>query len=349
MYQMKHKLLWTFSMLMILLYSPLFANIPELVEIPDGLSNSQNKKFTHTKTLLDKRWDVIFTKVNSHNQKCQNVASNTQLASTCRKKMGNLQSELALYIKDVEQFNSDIANISKNTNSEIVMKEQTDYEKRSKVWLQKQQDLIRKAVDSQKQGDKEILAAISEDKIPTSLPKNLKDLSAGDVILLKKGEGAFSNAIPYGDLLLRWMRDKSIKSKKYDISHSIVYLKTVNGKRLYLDHQLGDKFARVIDEDLFLKRYENRLSYVARPKALLSGKKLWEAAKGSALKDNTPYGVFGKRIVCSEIGRFAVIQASAKKLSFLDNEWWGPVGMTPADFIDPATRGRYFTISTLEK
>jgi len=345
MYQVKRYYLLVFILLLI----PLYANIPELSEIPNKISSTQKAKLSHSKSLLNGRWDVIVTKVGAHNQKCQNVASNTQLSSTCRQNMAKLQSELASYIKDVDQFNMDIINASKDIISQLVMKEQSYYEQRSKEWLQKQQKLVKDAVDSEEKRDKEILSAIMQDKVPTSLPKNLKDLNPGDVILFKKGEGAFSNAIPYGDLLLRWMRDKSIKSKKYDISHSIVYLKTVNGKRLYLDHQLGDKFARVIDEDLFLKRYEKRLSYVARPKALLSGKKLWDAAKGSALKDNTPYGVFGTSIVCSEIGRFAVIEASAKKLSFLDNEWWGPVGMTPADFIDPATRGRYFTISTLEK
>ena len=345
MYPMKRHLLIVF----ILLYLPLYGNIPELSEIPNAISSTAKANLNHSKSLLNKRWDVIVTKVGVHNQKCQNVAVNSQISTTCRKNMSKLQSELASYIKDVEQFNMDIVNTSKNSKSEIVMKEQSDYEKRSKKWLLKQQNLIKDAVASEEEHDKEILSAIMQDKVPISLPKNLDDLNPGDVILFKKGEGAFSNAIPYGDLLLRWMRDKSVKSKKYDISHSIVYLKTVNGKRLYLDHQLGDKFARVINEDMFLKRYENRLSYVARPKALLSGKKLWDAAKGSALKDNTPYGVFGTSIVCSEIGRFAVIEASAKKLSFLDNEWWGPVGMTPADFIDPETRGRYFTISNLEK
>ncbi|NQY93243.1 MAG: hypothetical protein HRT43_03675, partial [Campylobacteraceae bacterium] len=281
MYQMKHKLSWILGMLMLLISIPVYANIPELVEIPDGLSSSQNEKFTHSKSLLDKRWDVIFTKVNSHNQKCQNVASNTQLASTCRKKMGDLQSELALYIKDVEKFNKDIESIIKNTKPLIVLKEQEDYEKRSNEWLLKQQDLIRKAVASEKKRDKEMLTAIKKDKVPKFTQKKLNDLKPGDVILLKKGEGTFSQTIPYGDVLLRWMREKSLKPKTYGISHSVVYLKTVNGKRLYLDHQLDDKFARVIDEDLFLERYEKRLSFIARPKALVNGKKLWEAAKSS--------------------------------------------------------------------
>jgi len=228
----------------------------------------------------------------------------------------------------------------------FVNKEQDQYENRNKEWLCKQQGLIRQAVDSEKKRNKEMLSAISQARVPKLPQKSLNDLKPGDVILVKPSSVG-SRAIPYGDVLSRWLHG-SHKSQKYDISHSVVYLKTVKGKRLYLDHQKDVGFARIIDEDIFLKRYEKRLSYVARPKSLIDGKKLWSAARGAALKNNTPYGFSGKSVVCSELARFAVVQASGKRLPLDSTRLVGP-DMMPSDFIDPETDGKYFVVTPLRK
>ncbi len=229
----------------------------------------------------------------------------------------------------------------------IVNKEQSQYENSNKEWLSKQQDLIRQVAASEKKRNIEILSAMSKATVPNLPPKSLNDLKSGDIILLKPDSSSRgSRAIPYGDLLSRWVHG-SHTPQKYDISHSVVYLKTVNGKRLYLDHTIDDKFARIIDEDIFLKRYGKRLSYVARPKAVIDGKKLWAVARKAALKDNTPYGVFGKSVVCSELDRFAVVQASGRRLP-LNETRFGP-DITPADFIDPETEGKYFVVTPLKK
>lgn len=349
MNQIKHRLLSLLYAGMILSSLFAYANIPETSPIPKGLSDIQNKKITHSKMLLQNRWKTLVSKVESHNQQCQNIPSGTQRAFNCRQKMDQLQNEIASYVTDVRQFNNTVATLIQKIKSTIVSKEQNDYDKKNKQWLIKQQDLIRQAVTSEQKVDKKILLDIHQNKVPNLPQKTLNHLKSGDVILLRQDNSVISSTIPYGDVLSRWVQTKSLKSKKYDISHSVVYLKSIKGKRLYLDHQFGDKFARIIDEDTFLKRYEKRLSYVARPKALINGKKLWEAAKGVAIKDNTPYGVFGENVVCSEIDTFAVVQATGKKLSFLKNERWGPINMTPSDFIDPETKGRYFIISSLKK
>ena len=100
------------------------------------------------------------------------------------------------------------------------------------------------------------------------------------------------------------------------------------------------------------------MSYVARPKSLIDGKKLWAAARGAALKDNTPYAFIGKGVVCSELSRFAVVQASGKRLPLESKRvLWDimpvedimPVGIMPSDFIDPETKGKYFVVTPLKK
>lgn len=343
-----------------LLLQVLFSfSLPEILDLPQGLSSNQTTKYTLLqRKLLDKE-NSLFDKVKQHNVTCRNVQENTSAAKECHRKMERLKSDIISYIDEVNQYNNELESLTHHIDSKTIQKEQKAYESNDQVWLSKQKNLIKEAFLSQKNRDLEILLAIENSKVPQNTQKSLNDLLPGDVILVNADDSLTSQGITYGDLLLRWMRKKEKGMKKYEISHSLVYLKTVNGKKLFLDHQLGDRFARVIDEKIFMQRYEHRLNSVARPKAYISGQKMWNAAKKSALKNNTPYGLYGNRVVCSDLSKFAIVQASDKKLSFLNEsdkksilfneKKWLPIKMTPADFIDPKTKGRFFEISILKK
>ena len=68
------------------------------------------------------------------------------------------------------------------------------------------------------------------------------------------------------------------------------------------------------------------------------------AKKGRRL--GSDYGVLGKDAVCSERAGFAVAKASGVDLK---GHHLGPIDITPGDYFDKESVGKYFIISPLKK
>ena len=155
---------------------------------------------------------------------------------------------------------------------------------------------------------------------PVAPRKSFADLRPGDVLLVAPPEGdgwdaRGSRAIRFVDKLTSWERGEGGSQS----SHSFIYLKTVNGQKLFLDDQLGEG-PRIKTEEMILKEYAGRSMDVAHPIARIDADRLWDAAKALTVQnidhiEESPlrlstYNLYGNdHMVCSEASRWALVQA----------------------------------------
>ncbi|MBK8352383.1 MAG: hypothetical protein IPL21_12060 [Saprospirales bacterium] len=119
--------------------------------------------------------------------------------------------------------------------------------------------------------------------------KKFSDLKPGDVILVKTENlskqndsyeqilnvtsTALTNALSFTDNLF--------SGTKEDINHTLIYLKEINGKKIFLDNVPG-KGPTIISEDEFSFIYGKReanVAEIARPLTKEQGEKLYSAAR----------------------------------------------------------------------
>jgi hypothetical protein len=211
--------------------------------------------------------------------------------------------------------------------------EQAEFETMNAEWMRKQNDLIsgRLAVPNRYAGE---LARSLREKAPPPPWKDYDKLLPGDVLLLE-GKG-----VAAADTFLSSGREPS------KASHTVIFLKEVNGEKLYLDNQpepvtidYGKPFMgnqryggpRIITEQEFFEEYGGRGTEVARlaqPLNEKEGKELFSAAVEMARKNRqevgknwlgspllgTNYGAWGKgNVVCSEADWMLLNQAMKER------------------------------------
>jgi len=149
-------------------------------------------------------------------------------------------------------------------------------------------------------------------KEPPSPIKPLKDLQAGDVILVApvKLNGskdlwdvAVSNTI-------RWA-DSYASNWSSPASHAAIYLGEKNGRRWYLDNT-SHPGPVIKEESQFLKEYGARqmdvATLVGQPLSPAEGDRLWQGAH--ELRETKKYGIWSDdRMVCSEAARWELVRA----------------------------------------
>jgi hypothetical protein len=168
---------------------------------------------------------------------------------------------------------------------------------------------------------KSVLDSLKNPKDPLSPPRvPFADLRSGDVLLVAPPDGYWpgdfaSKGLKFVDKLTSWEWGEG-SSKA---SHTLMYLKTVNGQKLFLDDQLGQGPC-IKTEEMVLKEYEGRSMDVAQPVAKVDADKLWAAARqlevqnlahiDQSLLGLSTYNLYGNgHMVCSEASRWALIQA----------------------------------------
>ncbi len=243
------------------------------------------------------------------------------------------------------------------TADAAVQAEQRAFETNLKGWLDERATAVRAAVVANAQWTKALVAAIRKGSAvePTYQITRLSALSAGDVILVapedprrSAGDAALGGAIQGADFLVRSASDlasgRAFQSAQRvaPVSHALAFVRSVQGKLLFLDHT--SEGSRVLDEREFLRHYGAREMYVARPEAVVDGRVLWTEARLAATQHTSDYGLFGSNVVCSERAGIAVARATG--LAFGDR--LGPVDITPGDFFDRAgNAGKHFAITRL--
>jgi hypothetical protein len=189
------------------------------------------------------------------------------------------------------------------------------------AWVKEYRDLITERLAEPGKIFKPILDSLKDPK--KSLPppqKRFSDLQTGDVLLVAPPDGYWpgdlaSKGLKFVDKLTSW----EWGAGSSQASHTLMYLKTVNGQKLFLDDQLGEG-PRIKTEEMVLKEYAGRSMDVAQPVAKPDGDKLWAAARqlevqnlahiNQSLLGISTYNLYGDdHMVCSEASRWALIQA----------------------------------------
>lgn len=247
-----------------------------------------------------------------------------------------------------------------------VQREQRRMKTETQTWVEYQKEQFRIRTEQPNYWCKQYYADLlkKEQEIenrPWCPYKRFDELEPGDVLLFEPREGDLGGAVVAD--VGNWGQE----SKEAAISHTVTYLKEINGKKMFLDCFPGEG-PKIIDEDALRQRYLGRTAsvaevqkdfHIAQPLNEEEAERLWNKARELEIKnnksnlekkdnwfDNTNYGLFGSdNMVCSEAswtllktaGRDLPLTKSwATSLSFVD--------FSPADFY---SYKQYFLITPL--
>jgi hypothetical protein len=170
--------------------------------------------------------------------------------------------------------------------------------------------------------------------------KKFSELQPGDVILMSpdRGWGAdpLGNAIRLGDRASSW-------EWQSPASHTLIFVREINGKKLFLDNRRGEG-PRIKTQEQVLREYERRDMDVAQPLGRVEAESLWAAAREAGIRelrarserarnliDKTGYGLYGdNNMVCSEASHWVLANAgyatphSDSRLKKLFGIYFGP-------------------------
>lgn len=227
-----------------------------------------------------------------------------------------------------------------------VMKEQKRLNLLDTAWINLQKELIKDRKDNKWANG--IYNTLSSNAPP--LPyKKFDELQSGDVLLVAPDD-MVGKAIRWGDQL-------GSGSTESSASHTITYLKEVNGQKLFMDN-LPLKGPTIISEKQLKEQYGNKrmdvaqLSNcgVAQPLNEAEAEKLFKAAvkmqSDNLNSGNSNYGAWGKNdLVCSEAS-WALINSTGRTIPGTDFGIKSSVGVnfSPADFY---ARKQYFLVTSL--
>lgn len=220
--------------------------------------------------------------------------------------------------------------------------EQVEFETMNDRWVSNQKRLIEERLQTPNPYADEIYRSLKT-KAPPALPDRKYDqLQPGDVLLISPASENLWDKVRDESWWLN-VADSSTTNWKSPASHTVLYLKEVNGTKLFLDNTPG-RGAHVINEAQFQKAYGHRgglVASVAQPLRDAEAVKLWDAAKELAKRNTdiqqqlsyykTNFGLYGNNyMVCSEASRWALVKAgrdipeSASPLKRLLGIHYGP-------------------------
>jgi hypothetical protein len=229
--------------------------------------------------------------------------------------------------------------------------EQKEYETMQAQWLKNQKQLIEQRLNEPNRYADAIYKSLKTKAPPPLPPRKYDELQPGDVLLISKEDITDASFwINLGDRITTDVRSPA--------SHTVLYLKEVKGKKLFLDHTPG-KGSHVIDENEFLRTYGNRdilvassQIAVAQPVREAEAARIWEAtkelvkkeadsqkAKSGNIVDQTGYGFYGNdNMVCSEASRWVLVKSgrdipeTASPLKKLLGIHYGPANFYSDDY-----------------
>lgn len=234
--------------------------------------------------------------------------------------------------------------------SELVRREQSDFDQMNEHWLNVQAELIRQTVSSDRAWRDAVLKSVDNIEVPdvAKSPRRFENLLPGDILLFVPEHG-WNELVPPIDYFYRVAEDlargtvfAAIGRPVAPVSHALTFVKRANGVMLFLDHTSDG--SRMLDRRELARKYEDRPVYVARPQMAVDGAQLWAAARVAALRNKPYFGVLPGQLVCSEQACVTVSKAAGVQLA---GNRLGPVDITPGDFFDAKEVGKYFIVSPL--
>jgi len=201
-----------------------------------------------------------------------------------------------------------------------VLQEQDEFEKMNAEWMKKQKQLIEQRIREPNEYAGAISKSLKTNAPPPLPPRKYEMLQPGDVLLISPDDNK-SFWINVGDRLS--------SASQSPASHTVLFLKEVNGKKLFLDHT-SERGSHVISEEEFLSTYGHRDALVAQPVKETDTDAIWEHTKELVkkeqekqakntesrtdyLRDKSGYGLYGPdNMVCSEADRWVLVNSGLK-------------------------------------
>jgi hypothetical protein len=287
--------------------------------------------------------DIISKAQQKGNVKAEQIASSALTTTQEAKRKNEKMKSLAELNK--KRADAALAYVRKGGAEPEARLEQVEYENVNDLWVQNQKYLIEQRLKEPNPYASAIYLSLKTNAPPPLPDRKYDDLQPGDVLLFSPDDTK-SFLINFGD--------KLSSASQSPASHTVLYLKEVNGKKLFLDNTLG-RGSHVISEDEFLRTYRNRdalAASVAQPVTKGEAIKIWDAAKERVMKesviqkekagnifDQTGYGLYGNdNIVCSEASRWAMVKAgrdipqTASPLKKLLGIHYGPANFFSDDY-----------------
>jgi hypothetical protein len=297
--------------------------IPALREVPANLAAEVKVRLADRRQELQRQLTGFLAEADRFNaKKAEDQADEEYAALLARRKA---------YVGLAMGFNREVgaaeAAVINESTEAVLAEERGRFAKDHTAWMKD----ARAGIQQRLQEPNRLCAAIQgslKSKEPPLPYKTLTELQPGDVLLIAPDD-FISNRIHRGDKFSSW-------EPKSPASHTVLYVKEVKGKRLFLDNR-SDEGPSIITEEEFLKRYASRLPSsgvaslrqpgcdVAQPLSKAEGDRLWTEAgllarqqlasrerKADNLIDTSNYGLYGDdNMVCSEASRWALVRALA--------------------------------------
>lgn len=198
-----------------------------------------------------------------------------------------------------------------------VLQEQDEFVKMNAAWMKNQKQLIEQRLREPNKYASAISKSLKTNAPPPLPPRKYEMLQPGDVLLF-----------PPDDTKSFWINfgDRLSSASPSPASHTVLFLKEVNGKKLFLD-QTSERGTHVISEEEFLSTYGHRDALVAQPVKKADTAAIWERTKELVKKeqekqakntesrtdyfrDKSGYGLYGPgNMVCSEADRWILINS----------------------------------------
>lgn len=232
--------------------------------------------------------------------------------------------------------------------SVVVLKEQRAFEKDTASWIGFQKKMFNERLENSNKWCSNLSTSLTS-KVPPLPYKSFDELQPGDVLLIAPSDKTGK--------VIRWGDQLATGSTESSASHTVTYLKEVNGQKLFLDN-LPLHGPTIISEKQFMESYgKNKMDVaqlarygVAQPLNKDEAEDLFKAAVKMQSENlnsgNTNYGAWGKNdLVCSEAS-WALINATDRKISGTDFGIKNGIGVdfSPADFY---ARKQYFLVTPL--
>lgn len=291
-------------------------------------------------------------KIMDFNARCGAIPiDNASLISACKQESAILDKESDLIDKEIEIYKADFDYTEKiykayKNQKENQAKQQKEIEAMLPGIIVEQKQLIQ-----QRSQNKNAIGIINsyKNKIPPVPHKRFDELEPGDVLLVAPDD-LIGHAIRLGD----WMGSLSTESSA---SHTVTYLKEINGQKFFLDNTPFHG-PIIISEKQLNEKYGNRNMDVAKtaflgvaePLKPDEAEALFKAAvemqAANLNSGNTNFGAWGKNdIVCSEAS-WTLINSTKHKIPGTDFGIKSTiVNFSPADFY---AMKQYFLITPLK-
>jgi hypothetical protein len=212
--------------------------IPALRAVPAGLPPEVQTKLSRERESLDRELQVFLADARRFNAKPAETQTDAEFAA--------LGERRARYIRKAKAFNREVTEASAMLSNRgagetpiadpDVRQERDAFEKANADWMKRQKTFIQQRIENTNPWCSAMYASLKTKEPPLPF-KKFDELQPGDVLLISPDNGndldaLKSKGIRFADRLSSWEWESPA-------SHTVLFLKEVNGKKLFLDNTSG--------------------------------------------------------------------------------------------------------------